>query len=106
MICFQGVTGGCQARHVAVVAVTGDLGYAPWPTGRHPMIRLLLAAALAIGLAACDEPKSERESEREALSDTATVLPPGVRQQWFAALDQAMKERLSIYKGRVIMREF
>ena len=65
------------------------------------MIRLLLAAALVIGLAACDEPKSEREG----LSDTATVLPPGVRQQWFAALDQAMKERLLIYKGRVRIQE-
>jgi len=66
------------------------------------MIRLLLAAALVIGLAACDEPKSEREG----LSDTATVLPPGVRQQWFAALDQAMKKHLSIYKGRVRIQGF
>ena len=70
------------------------------------MIRFALVAALVIGLAACDEPKSEREAppKRKALSDTATVLPPGVRQQWLAALDQAMKERLSIYKGRVRMR--
>lgn len=57
------------------------------------MLRFALAAALAISLVACDDPKSERE----ALSNTATVLPPGVRQQWFAALDQAMKEQLSIY---------
>ena len=54
------------------------------------MLRFALVAALAIGLTACDEPKSEREAEREALSDTATVLPPGVRQQWFAALDRAL----------------
>lgn len=66
------------------------------------MRALFVAAALAIGLAACDEPKSEREG----LSNTATVLPPGVRQQWFAALDQAMKEQLSIYKGRVRIRGF
>ena len=65
------------------------------------MLRFALVAALLIGLAACDEPKSERT----ALSKTATVLPPGVRQQWFAALDQAMKEELSIYKGRVRIQQ-
>lgn len=66
------------------------------------MLRFALVAALAIGLTACDEPKSERE----ALSKTATVLPPGVRQQWFATLDEAMKEELSIYKGRVRIRDW
>ena len=63
----------------------------------------VVIAALVIGLAACDEPKTERDakSKRKALSDTATVLPPGVREQWFAAFDQAIKERLSVYKGRI-----
>ncbi len=69
------------------------------------MLRFALAAVLVIGLTACDEPKSEREARREAQSNTATVLPPGVRQQWFAALDRAMNEELSIYKGRVRIRD-
>ena len=72
------------------------------------MRHLIVIAALVIGLAACDEPKSERDAKPKpkALSDTATVLPPGVREQWFAALDQAIKERLSVYKGRVRMYRF
>ena len=72
------------------------------------MRHLIVIAALVIGLAACDEPKSERDAKPKpkALSDTATVLPPGVREQWFAALDLAIKERLFVYKGRVRMYRF
>ena len=33
-------------------------------------------------------------------------MPPGVRERWFAALDKAIDERLSGYKGRVIVVDF
>ena len=67
------------------------------------MRHLIVIAALVIGLAACDEPKSERDAKlkRKALSNTATVLPPGVRDQWFAVLNRELEKRVAVYKGRI-----
>ena len=64
----------------------------------------VLSVAIAT-LFACDGGRENEETsikQRAELDQTATVLPPGVRQAWFAALDQAITDHIRFYKGRIV----
>lgn len=64
----------------------------------------VLSVAIAT-LFACDGGSKNEETsteQRTELDQTATVLPPGVRQAWFTSLDRAITDHFSFYKGRVV----
>ena len=65
-------------------------------------IYVALGMAAILGLAAFEEvrrpePNTEPEKQKIVLDDTATLLPPGVREAWFSALDQAIEKQISFY---------
>jgi hypothetical protein len=66
--------------------------------------RIVQAVIGVLALAACDERASRESNEKPkepALDETATTLPPGVREAWLQAVDSALEERIAGYRGRI-----
>ena len=72
-------------------------------------LRAAVSALAIAAISACDDgSKNDRTSseQKPELDQTATELPPGIRERWFAALDKVIDERLGGYKGRVIVADY
>lgn len=69
------------------------------------MIRFAVLAVLTLILASChdDEANDRAYFPESELDQNETVLPAGVRETWFAALDEAIKKNIVLYRGRVRM---
>ncbi len=71
-------------------------------TSRNLLFLAVLAGSLTLG--ACDEKEAEvtrKAKSEEAKDQKAKILPPGVREAWFAAIDQAMAQKVQIHQGQV-----